>query len=494
MSQDLLTALAGQPVIVGAGLAGLSAALHMQQPCVILTPHALGQEAASSLAQGGIAAAMGSDDSPECHANDTLAAGASLSVPEVVRRVTTGAPEVIQTLLDWGVPFARKDGALDLHLEAAHSRKRILHVNGDSTGAAIMQILIGKVQSRQTITVLEGVSLEKLAVESNHLQGVQTSIGFLPTNRCLIASGGIGALYASATSPVSVQGSGLAHAVRAGARVADMEFTQFHPTALKTGCLTGRRPLVSEAVRGAGAVLVDEQGERFTDELQPRDIVARAIFAHIQNGHDVFLDARHLHGNRVCSHLFPGIAAACQAIDINADTQPIPVSPAMHYHMGGLDVDQRGRTSISGLWAAGEAACTGLHGANRLASNSLLEAFLTGQWAAVDMENCGYISPSLRPRFTMLLSQKKSFNIKNLMSKYAGILRNQRGLQALLDTALPEVGRSDHALVAALVAQSALTRQESRGSHHRTDYPEITSPYRTMLTLSDISVPERMLP
>ncbi|MDI6652792.1 L-aspartate oxidase [Gluconobacter japonicus] len=492
MGKALLSALAGQPVIVGAGLAGLSAALHLRQPCVILTPSPLGLEAASSLAQGGIAAAIGSDDSPELHAADTLAAGAGLSVPEVVRRVTTAAPQVIQTLLDWGVPFARKDGVLDLHLEAAHSRKRILHIRGDGSGAAIMQTLIRRVQARENITVLEGTRLNGLMVQDGRLRGVHTSAGFLPTSACLVASGGIGALYNEATSPSTVSGSGLAHAARAGARVADMEFTQFHPTALRTGSMTGRRPLVSEAVRGAGAILVDERNERFTDELQSRDVVARAIFAHIRKGHDVFLDGRRLR-ETVFSQQFPAITAACHAIGLDPEKSPIPVSPAMHYHMGGLDVDTRGRTSVSGLWAAGEAACTGLHGSNRLASNSLLEAFLTGQWAAEDIDHVGYQHIPLRSIPTRQAHSQFSGQIPKLMSEYAGILRDETGLQTLLQAALPDVETNDGALVAALVAQSALRRRESRGSHYRTDYPEITNPYRTTLTFSDLPVPERLL-
>ncbi|QEH97138.1 L-aspartate oxidase [Gluconobacter thailandicus] len=491
MTKALLSALAGQPVIVGAGLAGLSAALHLRQPCVILTPSPLGLDAASSLAQGGIAAAIGADDSPELHAADTLAAGAGLSVPEVVRRVTTAAPQVIQTLLDWGVPFARKNGALDLHLEAAHSRKRILHVGGDGSGAAIMQTLIRRVQARESITVLEGTCLNGLMVQDGRLQGVYTSAGFVPTSACLVASGGIGALYSEATSPGTVQGAGLAHAVRAGARVADMEFTQFHPTALKTGSMTGRRPLVSEAVRGAGAILVDERGERFTDELQSRDVVARAIFAHIREGHDVFLDGRHLRG-AVFSQQFPGITAACHAIGVDPERDPIPISPAMHYHMGGLDVNERGRTSVSGLWAAGEAACTGLHGANRLASNSLLEAFLTGQWAAEDIDHVKHQTVPLRSVPTRPALSVSFDRIPKLMSEYAGILRDKNGLQALLHATLPDAETNDGALVAALVAQSALMRRESRGSHYRTDYPEITDPYRTTLTFSDLPVPERL--
>ena len=271
-----------------------------------------------------------------------------------------------------------------------------------------------------------------------------------------------------------------------------MEFTQFHPTALKTGSMTGRRPLVSEAVRGAGAILVNEKGERFTDELQSRDVVARAIFAHIREGHDVFLDGRRLR-ETVFSQQFPAITAACHAIGVDPEKSPIQVSPAMHYHMGGLDVDARGRTSVSGLWAAGEAACTGLHGANRLASNSLLEAFLTGQWAAEDIDHVDHQNGPLRYVPIRQAHSQFSGQIPKLMSEYAGILRDENGLQALLHAVLPDLETNDGALVAALVAQSALKRRESRGSHYRTDYPEITDPYRTILTFSDLPVPERLL-
>ncbi|MFT8482753.1 MULTISPECIES: L-aspartate oxidase [Gluconobacter] len=489
MKDTLLSHLAGQPVIVGAGLAGLSAALHLRQPCVVLSPAPLGHEAASSLAQGGIAAAVGTEDSPDLHAQDTLAAGAGLSVLHMVKLITSSAPDAIRTLLEWGVPFAKKGEALDLHLEAAHSKHRILHVGGDGSGSAIMQTLIKRVRSRDTITVLEGARLEGLVTEEERLIGVRTSQGFLPTSCCVIASGGIGALYDCTTSPETLTGNGLAHAARAGARLIDMEFTQFHPTALKGVGQTGRRPLVSEAVRGAGALLVDETGNRFTEELQPRDIVARAISAHIQNGHDVFLDARAI-GKTPFSLRFPGITASCMAMGIDPDAQRIPVSPAMHYHMGGLDVDEQGRTSLPGLWACGEAACTGLHGANRLASNSLLEAFVTGKWVAESIDNS--VLPNVRFRKIAprgVSSAPTVHDLASLMSQYAGLLRDERGLQALLEKIVPDIAVSDEALVAGFIATSALTRRESRGSHWRTDFPDQTMPKRTALTITDLPSP-----
>ncbi|WP_338422299.1 L-aspartate oxidase [Acetobacter musti] len=463
-----LSRYAGWPVIAGSGLAGLSAALHLKHPCILLSSGPLGENAASSLAQGGLAAAIGSDDTPELHAADTLAAGVGLCDPKVVREITAAGPQTVETLLNWDVPFARTaSGDLALHLEAAHSRHRIVYANGDASGAAIMKALAARVRNTPRIAVLENTILTGLHTEDNELHGVWTNHGFIPTRGCVIASGGIGALYAGATSPISCTGTGLAIAARAGADLIDMEFTQFHPTALDTGTCSGRRPLISEAVRGAGGRLIDETGRNFTDELAPRDIVARAIAACQREGHRVFLDARSLSGGRF-SMLFPGITAACRAAGINPDQQLIPVRPAMHYHMGGIATDINARTSVTGLWAVGEAACNGLHGANRLASNSLPEAFVTGQWAARDLDNrlsetVRIVHPRPAGRFSATL------NIGNALMEHAGILRNTAGLKSLLKKTGPYINYDQNALVAALVAQAALNRHRSRGSHFRTD-------------------------
>ncbi|WP_367160380.1 L-aspartate oxidase [Kozakia baliensis] len=484
MSAEMLTRYAGWPVIAGAGLAGLSTALHLDGPCVVLSPSPLGENAASSLAQGGIAAALGPGDSPALHAQDTLAAGAGLCDPAIVRTMTQAAPDAVRTLLEWGVPFDRHtSGALDLHLEAAHSRARIAHAAGDGSGAAIMRALIARVRATPRIIVLEGASLRALDVHENRLRGIWVGLSYIPTSACVIASGGVGALYAEATSPSGNRGLGLAIAARAGARMADMEFVQFHPTALDIGDRPGRRPLVSEAVRGAGAALIDETGERFTDELASRDVVSRAIAAHLHEGHRVFLDARKVLAGHFAQH-FPTIAASCAAIGIDPDLNPIPVRPAVHYHMGGIEVDARGRSSISGLWAAGEAACTGLHGANRLASNSLLEAFVTGQSVAQDLNaislpNAHHVADA-PPALT------SAHDYGRLMSAEAGILRNEAGLSKLRRRLSSDALQDDHALVGAFIAHAALQRRESRGSHWRTDYPERTAPHRNSFILADL--------
>ncbi|GBQ12945.1 L-aspartate oxidase [Swaminathania salitolerans] len=494
-----LTRFAGWPVIAGAGLAGLTAALHLDRPCVVLTPSPLGEEAASMLAQGGLAAAIGQDDSIALHVRDTLAAGDGLCVPEAVQAIVEAGPSAIGQLLDWGVSFARRgETGLDLHLEAAHSRARIAHVDGDASGAGIMRALIAQLRKTPRIVVLEGVSLAHVETCEGRVVGVWLNTGqFLPTNICILASGGAGALYANATSPRTNSGGGLAAAARAGAVLADMEFVQFHPTALDVETGEGRAPLISEAVRGAGAKLVDEKGAWFTDPLQSRDRVARAIAAHRDAGHKVFLDARSLSGSgrgaapngatrRIFSAQFPGIARLCAAHGIDPDRELIPVRPAVHYHMGGVETDLHGRTSLAGLWACGEVACTGLHGANRLASNSLLEAFVMGRAAAWDVNNAPRRRHSCQNPVMPRVRTAASFGPQ--MDRGAGILRDADGLQALISGLTPLAGRDDHALIGTAIATAALRRRESRGSHWRSDYPAQGEAFRIRFTLADIGL------
>jgi len=460
----------GQPVIVGAGLAGLTAALTTKRPCVVLSPHPLGTGAASPLAQGGIAAALAPDDTPALHAQDTLAAGDGLCDPEAVRAITAQGPDAIQTLLSLGVTFDRTAAnTLDLHLEAAHSRPRIAHANGDGSGAEIMRALIRKVRATPRITVLENAKLTALHTRNGNVSGIDirqdaTDIT-LRTTACIIASGGIGALYEQTTSPAAIAGTGLAMAARAGATLIDLEFVQFHPTALDIET-QGRRPLISEAVRGAGGILIDETGNRFTEELAPRDQVARAIAAHLKDRHRVFLDSRPKLGNRFSTH-FPTIAAACRAAGLDPDTTPIPVRPAVHYHMGGIATDLHGQTSIPGLWACGEAGCTGLHGANRLASNSLLEAFVIGRAVGNALDGASIASP-----LTTTAPYRITYNdFRKTLGDSAGILRNSRSLTHALATLTPHARTDAHALTSALICHAALQRQESRGAHFRQDHP-----------------------
>lgn len=502
-----LTRFAGWPVIAGAGLAGLSAALHLDRPCVILSPAPLGEDAASMLAQGGLAAAIGSDDDVSLHMRDTIEAGDGLCDPRAVEAIIGAGPSAISTLLDWGVAFNRSGGGdLDLHLEAAHSRARIAHVSGDSSGAGIMQALISRVRASSRIVVLDGVTLDHIHAPEGRVRGVWLNTGqFIPTNHCILACGGAGALYVGATSPASNTGRGLAAAARAGARLADMEFVQFHPTALDVETGGARSPLISEAVRGAGAVLIDESGERFTDELQSRDRVARAIAGHRIEGHRVFLDARSGKGSarglkQAFSRQFPGIARSCASHGIDPDRTPIPVRPAVHYHMGGVATDLHGRASLAGLWACGEVACTGLHGANRLASNSLLEAFVMGRVVAWDVNNAPRDRHSCQDPMRPARYSAASFGTQ--MDRGAGILRDHEGLEALSAYLAPLAARDDHALVGAAIAAAALRRTQSRGSHWRVDSQEhpigTPAPGRFNFTLAEIGLsqstqPERSL-
>lgn len=383
----------GAPVIVGGGIAGLMTALALApQPVVLLTKAPLGYEASSVLAQGGIAAGIGADDDASLHLADTLAAGAGLCDDAIAAAITTAAPYAIERLAQLGVTFDRDatDNIL-LGLEAAHSRRRIVHAGGDATGREIMRALARRVYETASITVIDGFAARRLIVEDNAVMGLsaQSEGGevLFATNRVVIATGGIGGLFLHSTNPAGSFGQGLALAARAGAVMGDLEFIQFHPTALDSNAYPLK--LVSEAVRGEGAILVDENADRFMAdvrgaELAPRDVVARAVWRHMGRGHRAFLDARNVRGLDFAKR-FPAITALCRQSGIDPVTQPIPIRPAAHYHMGGILVDRNGRSSVDGLWACGEAACTGLHGANRLASNSLLEAAVCGGRVARDI-------------------------------------------------------------------------------------------------------------
>ena len=482
----MMAEMDGQPVIAGAGLAGIMAALSMGRPCILLSSGLLGRDTASSLAQGGIAAAMSAVDSSELHAEDTLIAGAGLCDPDVVRAITSCAPGAIEELLALGVPFDRNaQGDLDLHLEAAHRRARIVHARGDGSGAAIMHTLIAQVLNAPYVTVVECATLEHVQTQGGKVSGVVVRHDgvshVLRTNACVIASGGIGGLYEETTSPAPVAGGGLSVAARAGARLIDLEFVQFHPTSLVTKT-PGRRPLVSEAVRGSGALLIDETGARFTDELAPRDQVARAIAAHIAAGHETFLDAREVIGKSFPTR-FPAIALACHNAGIDPVTMPIPVHPAVHYHMGGIETGLSGRTSIPGLWACGEAACTGLHGANRLASNSLLEAFVMGSAVGRDISGFTVQAPPERPAPALVAYG----DYRNILGTHAGILRDAQGLTRGLELLTPHIGHDGSAVVGALVCHAALHRQESRGAHYRRDFTGTdANATRYAFTLADV--------
>ncbi|MBZ9799144.1 L-aspartate oxidase [Mesorhizobium sp. ES1-4] len=472
----------GAPVIIGAGIAGLMTALHLApQPVVLLSRTPLGTDASSTLAQGGLAASVGEDDSPELHLTDTLAAGDGLCDEAMAKRVVEAVPGAIDHLIRLGAPFDRAlDGKLRLGLEAAHSRRRIVHATGDATGRELFRTLVAAVRRTRSITILEGVTALRLVVSEGGIVGLlavrHTGAFALPTRRVVLASGGIGGLFNDTTNPLGSFGHGLALAACAGAELADLEFVQFHPTALDSP----RRPmpLVSEAVRGEGAVLVDERGRRFLAdtpgaELASRDVVARAISYQLTAGHRVYLDARQCLGAKFAKR-FPAIDAACKQAGIDPAVEPIPVRPAAHYHMGGVAVDAEGRSSVSGLWACGEVACTGLHGANRLASNSLAEAVATAAWVAASVGGtcAGWQWPRL-PAIVPVRPDPSS--IRSVVSNALGIVRDGKGLRqavaALLPIAVGESTAADPALVALLIAIAALRREESRGSHFRSDFP-----------------------
>ncbi|WP_428391337.1 L-aspartate oxidase [Lichenicoccus sp.] len=476
--------LAGQPVIAGSGLAGLITALRLSpRPCVLLSAAPLSTEASSAWAQGGIAAAVGPDDAPALQIADTLAAGAGLCDADAVRRIVSAGPEAIAALEELGARFDRgSDGALALGLEAAHSRRRIVHASGDGTGGEVMRALAVRVRATPSITVLEGACLLRVLVTGGAIAGAVVRIAgrtrTWSTSQLVIATGGAGGLFLDTTNPLGSTGGGAAIAARAGAALGDLEFVQFHPTALAVaapGHPRGRvpMPLISEAVRGEGAVLIDETGARFmADELAPRDVVSRAVWHHAALGHSVFLDARAALGARFAAR-FPGIDAACRKHGIDPAVMPIPIRPAAHYHMGGIAVDAFGRSTLDGLWACGEAACTGLHGANRLASNSLLEAAVCGGVVADSISgSVARAAVPVRPAPDRAATDPALPQVRQIVSRDVGVLRDGPGLERAVAALSPYAATSDAGLLALMIARAALARCESRGGHHRTDYPD----------------------
>jgi L-aspartate oxidase len=479
----------------------------------VLCKGRLGSGSATDWAQGGIAAAMGSDDSPALHAMDTQRAGAGLSDERIVEILTRDAPARIDDLLELGAVFDRTaSGKLALGLEGAHQRRRIVKAGGDATGHEILKTLMAAVRATPSIEIIEQATVDDLILsKSRRVIGVHGRIGgeafaiYAPA--VVLATGGIGRLYRYTTNPLSATGDGIAIAARAGAMLADMEFVQFHPTALAVGA--DPMPLVTEAVRGEGATLVNDLGERFMlgihpdAECAPRDIVARAVFEQIRRGRVVTLDARSAIGNAFPER-FPTVFKFCMEYGIDPRTQRIPIAPAAHYHMGGIAVDAWGRSSLPGLWACGEVSATGVHGANRLASNSLLEALVYGTRVATNIQNTAQNterSPSAIPNaFTETNASPAAKTNEHIRSKSAdaaqavddlravmyanvGLIRNARGLQEALAriAELEPIGEIERArgddelrnllIVGRLITEAALARRESRGSHYRSDYP-----------------------
>jgi L-aspartate oxidase len=495
-------------LILGAGIAGLFTALKLSPyPATVLAGTRPGLSGSSAWAQGGIAASVGEGDTWQSHAADTMAAGAGICDPDIVDLVAREAPERIEDLVKLGVPFDRDaDGSLAVGREAAHSAARIVHVTGDRAGAEIMRTLAERALNAPSINILEGFHAVELAIEDGRVTGLfaRTGVGsgarlvLFRAPSVIFATGGLGALYAVTTNPLESRGEGLGMAARAGAIIADPEFVQFHPTAIAIG--RDPAPLATEALRGEGAMLVDERGMRFMPtvhkdaELAPRDIVARAIHREIANGHSVYLDCREAIGAEFPRH-FPTVYAACKSAGIDPVTQPIPVAPAAHYHMGGVASDALGRSSLEGLWAVGECASTGLHGANRLASNSLLEGLVFGARAADDIrENIAQgIARGTPPAPERFAAPAPPHVLRNAMTRLVGLERDEQGLRDALSVIVQveRAGGSEPALLnmtaaAKLVTAAALVRHESRGGHYRTDYPQTDAVgHRTMMTLAD---------
>ncbi|HEX9359930.1 MAG TPA: L-aspartate oxidase [Bradyrhizobium sp.] len=495
-------------VIVGGGLAGLFCALKLApRPVIVISAAPLGQGASTAWAQGGIAAAVAEGDSAEAHAADTVAVGAGLVGETIALALAREASTRIHDLLHYGVPFDRDlEGRLAVGREAAHSARRIVHVRGDMAGRAIMSALIETVRRTPSIRVIEGFAAESLLTDDGAVTGVQLrKVGAatakpvtIASRAVVLATGGIGHLYAVTTNPAEASGLGLAIAARAGAIIADPEFVQFHPTAIMVG--RDPAPLATEALRGEGATLINDKGERFMParhplaELAPRDIVARGVFAEIAAGHGAFLDAREALGAHFAEK-FPTVYASCMAAGIDPAEQPIPVAPAAHYHMGGISVDASGRTSLKGLWAGGEVSSTGAHGANRLASNSLLEAVVYAARIAEDIAGSPIAAPARLPAASMqdcampALEEKR---LRAMMTSHLGVIRHGDRLAvavrafAAIERDTGNIALRNMATTALLVAASAWTRRESRGAHYRIDYPSqrATLAHRTMTTLA----------
>ena len=474
------------PLIVGAGLAGLSAALEAAKAGVrvlVVTPEPLLNACSSAWAQGGMAAALTAQDSAERHAKDTEAAGAGLVDPGATRALTEAGRETVEWLAALGAPFDRDaDGGFVVSLEAAHSVPRVARVGGDGAGRAILSAVVAAVRAEKLIEVWDDARLKGLMQDADgRVVGAVVVRGGraveIMATAVVLATGGSGGLFAATTTPAALKGEGMALAARAGAEILDPEFVQFHPTAIDVGL--DPAPLATEALRGEGARLIDGQGRFLLGaeddaDLKPRDVVARAVHAARAEGRGAFLDARTAMGEAF-PHEFPAVFAACMRNGLDPRVSPIPVMAACHYHMGGIAADADGRTTVAGLYAVGECAATGVHGANRLASNSLLEAAAFGRRAGVAaaLEAGGgrpapvEIAPDL-PEAAMA-------ELRTAMTAHAGVVRDAAGLSgliALIDRLEVQHGPAAVLLAARLIAQAALDRRESRGGHYRSDYPQ----------------------
>jgi L-aspartate oxidase len=495
-------------LIIGSGIAGLRAAAELAPlGRVLILTKAEPREGNTGYAQGGIAAAVSADDAPALHAADTIAAGAGLCDEQAVKVLVEDGPHYVHELIEWGASFDREaDGKLALALEAAHSARRVLHAT-DATGREISRTLWTRVAGLASVTAHDHARVVDLIVEDGRCVGARflEEDGTLASTRAevvLLATGGAGQVYSDTTNPLVATGDGVAMAYRAGARVADLEFFQFHPTALD---VAGQpRFLLSEALRGEGARLLNSYGEPFmtrydpAGDLAPRDRVARSIVREsARTGGKVTLSLEHLDHDYVRAR-FPRIAAACRLAGLDLARDRIPVGPAAHYMMGGVQTDLDGRTSVAGLFAAGEVACTGVHGANRLASNSLLEGLVFGARAGRAMANessrrsteSSDSDNARAPSASTVWSLPSDAAIQALMWRHVGLFRDRQGLEAALTELEPawralegklQKGEALQAsqwrtasllTTARLIARAALRREESRGGHYRSDFPK----------------------
>ena len=508
-------------IVIGSGISGLMTAISLYpRKVTLISKKKLGEASSSAWAQGGIAAAIGNDDSPKIHFEDTIKASSGLSDEKIVKIITDEAASIIKFLEEKGVDFD-KDHLKNFLMsqEAAHTRRRVLKVNGDSSGKEIIKTLINNIQKLENITILEDVTIDEIITENNNVIGligrhigknIVDNFTFFKAPNVVLATGGLGSIYEHTTNPRDIYGEGIAMAARAGAILSDMEFVQFHPTGMDIGL--DPTPLLTEALRGDGAKLVDENDNQFmklihpSGDLAPRDIVARELQKLKDLGHSTFLDCRKF-SEKQLQTLFPSAYNFLKKANIDFTKEKIPVTPVAHYHMGGVLVNENGKSSIKGLWACGEVSSTGAHGANRLASNSLLEAFVFGKRIASSInsevlnntkdEKINFKKYLPKERTSSRIRAKKYiWQLRNIMSDLVGVYRNEQKLKK----AFIEIDRiereakdlsaklKDMILVSRLITYSAYLRKESRGAHFRSDYPKSDNKFlfRKKITLIEM--------